>query len=116
MEYRVDKPLELRVTRLAHAMVVQVCGGVDNQEAERFRNVIEHLAAEPPATLILDLTEMDFICSTALGAIICGHKKSRAGHGDLKLVNPQPLIIEMLEVTRLTELFAIYPNIDAAMV
>ena len=115
MEEEVDKPLELRVTRLGEVMLVHVRGGVDNQEAERFRNVIEHLAGELPARLIIDLTEMDFICSTALGAIICGHKKSKAQQGDLKLVNPQAAILEMLAVTRLTELFSIYASVDAAM-
>jgi anti-sigma B factor antagonist len=115
VEHEVDKPLELRVTRLGEAMLVCVRGGVDNQEAERFRNVIEHLAGEPSARLILDLTEMDFICSTALGAIVFGHKKSRAQQGALKLVNPQGPILELLEVTRLTELFSIFASVDAAM-
>ena len=64
---------------------------------------------------MLDLHEMDFICSLGLGAIINGHLKSRHHQGQIRLVGPVPPVRELLETTRLTKLFGIYDSVEQAL-
>jgi len=109
------RPLKLDISETTDATVVQVSGSVDMTEAEKMRVALIEVAARPVPLIVLDLSNMDFICSLGLGAIICGHLKTRHHHGEIRLVNPQPAVREMLEATRLTKLFPIYPTIDAAM-
>jgi len=65
--------------------------------------------------IVLDLSEMDFICSVGLGAIIIGHHKSRRHDGEIRLVNPQPAVRRLLEATRLTKLFPLYAGVEDAV-
>jgi anti-sigma B factor antagonist len=109
------KPLGLKVTRQGQAAVVEVAGSVSITEADRLRQTLEQLAAERFPLLVLDLGRMDFISSLGLGAIIAGHLKCRHHRGQIRLVNPQQAVRELLETTRLTKLFGIYDSVQQAV-
>ena len=110
-----DIPLELDIREEGAARVVRVLGSVGMNEAERLRVALDELVALSAGRVVLDLTGMDFICSLGLGAMISARQKLLDHEGELRLVNPQPPIREMLEATRLTELFAIYGSIEEAV-
>ena len=110
-----DKSLELDVRQLGSATVVAVSGSVGVSGAEKLRRSLEELAEGRVPLIVLDLTNMDFICSLGLGAIITGHLKNRHHNGEIRLVNPQPAVREMLETTRLTKLFPIYDTVEEAV-
>ena len=97
------------------ATIVRVCGSAGMREAEHMRSVLEELNASRPPVIVLDLSRMDFICSMGLGAIIQGHLRSRHHSGQIRLVNPQPAVMELLETTRLTKLFQIFATVQEAV-
>jgi len=109
-----EKPLELKVEERGSAAVVHVKGSVSITNAETMRRKLEELAGRKIPRIILDLSQMDFICSTGLGAIINGHLKCRHHDGQLCLVNPQPAVRQLLEMTRLTKLFPLYASVEQA--
>ena len=110
-----NKPLRLDVSRRGDATVIKVSGSVSMSEAELLRESLEKLAAERVALIVLDLSEMNFICSLGLGAIISGHLKCRHHHGRIKLVSPTAPVRELLETTRLNKLFGVYESVDEAL-
>lgn len=107
--------LALEVKTEGPAVVVRVCGSAGMREAEQMRSALEELAAAQPPLIVLDLTAMDFICSMGLGAIIQSHLRSRHHHGQVRLVNPQPAVQDLLETTRLNKLFQIYSSVEQAI-
>jgi anti-sigma B factor antagonist len=107
--------LELDVESRGEATVVAVRGSAGMQDADRLRSALEELAEKKVPVIVLDLSGMDFICSLGLGAIINGHLKSRHHKGQIRLVNPQKPIRDLLETTRLTRLFPIYADVDQAV-
>ena len=107
--------LVVDVRRLAEAAVVRVRGSADMSHADALRVHLDELAQEPVPTIVLDLTELEFISSGGLGALLSAHAKLRRHGGRLQLVNPRPLVLRLLETTRLTELFAVFPSIDEAL-
>ena len=109
------KPLRLDVAREGDAAVVTVSGSVTINEADRLRETLETLAAERAPVMVLDLADMDFICSLGLGAIISGHLKCRHHRGQIRLVHPPPPVRELLETTRLTKLFGIFDSLAQAL-
>ena len=111
----VNKPLHLDVARRGDAVVVKVDGSVAMAEAEQLRAVLEDLAAQRVPLIVLDVSEMDFIGSVGLGAIISGHLKCRHHRGQIKLVNPTEPVRELLETTRLNKLFGIYASVEQAL-
>ena len=110
-----NKPLQMDVTRRGDAAVVKVSGSVSLGDSERLRERLEALAAEQVSVIVLELSEMDFISSMGLGAIISGHLKCRHHHGQIKLVRPTRPVRELLEMTRLTTLFGIYDTVEQAV-
>jgi anti-sigma B factor antagonist len=110
-----NKPLRLDVSRKGDAAVIKVSGSVSMSEAESLRESLEGLAAERVACIVLDLSEMDFISSLGLSAIISGHLKCRHHHGQIKLVGPSAPVRELLETTRLNKLFGVYESVDEAL-
>jgi len=110
-----DKPLELESSRQGDVAVMKVSGAASMAEAEQLRAAIEELVAEHIPVVVLDLSEMDFICSLGLGAIISGHIKCRHHSGQIRLASPTPSVRQLLETTKLTKLFGIFESVDDAL-
>ena len=109
------EPLTLESDQTDLAVVVHVCGSVTINDADLFSAELQGLVERQVRTIVLDLREMDFICSDGLGAIISAHVKRHHQNEKLLLVAPQPSVRKMLETTRLTKLFPIYDTIEQAL-
>ncbi len=107
--------LDMDVERLGSAAVVRVRGSAGMEEADRFRRQLEELAEQPIAIIALDLAGLEFISSAGLGALISAHKKASPHDGRIRLVNPQPLILRVLEMTRLTSVFEVFGTLEEAL-
>ncbi|MGC9455003.1 MAG: STAS domain-containing protein [Phycisphaerae bacterium] len=107
--------LEIDIEERGRATVIAVRGSAGMEDADRLRAALEELAERKVPVIVLELSGMDFICSLGLGAIINGHLKSRHHQGQIRLVNPQKSIRDLLETTRLTRLFPIFSNVDQAI-
>lgn len=101
--------------QIGESTVVVIRGSVTIADADSLRAYLENLAGENIPRIVLDLAEMEFICSTGLGAIIMGNLKSSQHGGHICLVNPQPPVRSLLETTRLTKLFRIFDSVDQAL-
>jgi len=109
------KPFVLTVQRRDHAAVLKISGSVSITEADPLREKIDELVAEKVPVIVLDVSEMDFICSLGLGAIIAGHLKCRHHCGQIKIVQPSGPVRELLETTRLTKLFGLHDSVEDAL-
>ncbi len=110
-----NKPFRMNVTQRDNAVVIAIVGSVSMTDADRLQRKLEELAAERVSVIVLDLKEMDFICSVGLGAIIVGYLKCRHHAGQVRLACPLPAVRELLETTCLTKLFDIYDTVEEAM-
>jgi len=107
--------LRLETRRLQQAVVLSIAGSVDMAGADEFVEQLAELTAEEVPLIILDLSRMEFISSQGLGAIITAHLKSRHYNGQIRLADPRPAVRELLDTTRLTKLFPIFPSVEAAL-
>lgn len=60
--------------------------------------------------LIIDLSNVEFVDSSFLGAIVSGLKKVTAIKGDIKILGLQPPVRAMFELTRLYKVFEVFDN------
>jgi anti-sigma B factor antagonist len=65
--------------------------------------------------LILDLSQVDFMSSAGLRAIVTILKECRQRGGDLRLVGPNAAISRILEMTGFSDVMQIYGNIEQAV-
>lgn len=108
-------PFHIDVERRGTSSVVTLVGSCEMLEAERMMERMVELADESTQVIVIDLSRLEFIESTGLGAIIAGHLRLRHHQGEMRLVSPSTPILRLLELTRLTQLFHVYPDVETAL-
>ena len=108
-------PLQIEIASRGSATVVKLIGSANMDVSAGLRDRLVTLVENQTEPLILDLTELRFISSVGLGGIIAAHLRCRHTKKEIRLVAPQPAIQELLEITKLSKLFNIYPTVDAAI-
>ncbi|MGH9661687.1 MAG: STAS domain-containing protein [Bryobacteraceae bacterium] len=80
------------------------------EEASKFRETVQGMAASGKASVILNMEGVDYIDSTGLGAIVvCSTLIKKAG-GQAKLLNLSRRTIELLVMTKLATIFEIFTD------
>jgi anti-sigma B factor antagonist len=65
--------------------------------------------------IIIDLAGLEFIDSSGLAALVRVRKHARHAGGDLLLAAPQRQVLQVLTLTRLTEVFAVHACVAEAV-
>jgi len=95
--------------------VVAVRGEIDVYSAPALKDaVIELLGPEHPA-VIVDLTEVGFLDSTGLGALVAARTSATDAEVRLLVVSDRDRILKLFRITGLDGVFEIYPTVDQAV-
>lgn len=87
---------------------------IDAAIAIQFKDCMRAEVAEPATRIVLDLSNVAFIDSSGLGAIVATMKQMDE-HQKLDLAGLSPAVDKVFRLTRMDTVFAIYPSVDAAM-
>ena len=85
----------------------------DAKLAPSFREEVEKLSAGIGSHLVLDLSEVRFMDSSGLGAVMAVYKMLRGKK--ISVVNPQRAVKELLKLTRMDKLITSYDSIEDAL-
>jgi anti-sigma B factor antagonist len=102
--------MELITTRHASTNLLKISGSFDIYTAVEVRDWLEKSTSEAPANIVVDLSEVNFIDSTALATLVQGMKRAREKNGDIRLSGLQQPVRMVLELTRLDKVFEIFPQ------
>jgi anti-sigma B factor antagonist len=105
---------ELYESTEAGVPVLVVRGEVDLATAPDLREKLLSLADEGARVVVVDLSGVSFMDSSALGALVSAMTRFRANGGGLRLVVTAPHISKVLEITGLSDVFPIYGTTVAA--
>ncbi len=75
---------------------------------------MEKFVEESPKNLILDLSQIDFIDSSGLGALVQLAKKAQTADGTLQVVT-NPRVTQTVKLVRLEKFLALQPSVDDAL-
>jgi anti-anti-sigma factor len=96
--------------------VVNVAGEVDLASSPRLRTALLSLLDDRhPGVLVVGLSEVSFLDSTGLGALVAVHRRARALGVEVRLTAPARGPSMILHVTGLDGAFAIYPTLAEAL-
>jgi anti-sigma B factor antagonist len=110
-----DIELHVRVARVDGAHVVTVTGELDLHTTGPIRDTLAPLAEKGDGDLILDLTGISFVDSTALGVLVSTAKRLRERDAELVVVTDDPRLRRLLEITGLLGAFAHEPTLADAV-
>ncbi len=99
--------LQVLVSGDAGRYEVRLAGELDMSTAPQLRDELVRVSTEGAQLVTVDLTDLAFIDSTGLSVLINALKHLRRQGGDMALRSPSPSTRRVLEITGLTEVFAI---------
>jgi anti-sigma B factor antagonist len=106
LDYKLDERRSIPVMKLA--------GRFDAEAAAFVKGQISNLVNEQQPNLVIDMSQVTFVDSLALAALVSGLKLCRKNRGVLKLVGLQPGVRLLFEITRLDQAFELHDNTDSA--
>lgn len=99
--------------------VVTLRGELDAHDAPRLRELFAAAVAEIQGTtrprLVVDLTGVAFLDSTALGTVVGAVRRVREADGELRIVLPDSAARRIFEITGLDEVLDVHATRAAAL-
>jgi anti-sigma B factor antagonist len=96
-------------------VVVSVVGVVDVFESPTLEAQLIELIADDQTQIIVDLTQVKLIDSSALGVLLGALKQTQGRGGTLRVVASSKSIIGQFELTGLSQIFSVFPTLDEAL-
>ena len=107
--------VDVNVSVLENASVVEVNGRVDSMTAGQFGEGISAPIDEGYINIVLDLSGVDYMSSAGLREIVSALKKAKRAGGDIRISQPSDRVLEVLEMAGLDTIVQIYATQDEAI-
>jgi anti-anti-sigma factor len=92
----------------------RLTGLLDAFSEPTFRKVLGKYVEEGPANIILDLSQIDFVDSSGLGALVQLVKKAQGAEGSVQVVT-NPRVTQTVKLVRLEKFLSLQPSVDVAL-
>ncbi|MDR2903143.1 MAG: STAS domain-containing protein [Clostridiales bacterium] len=86
---------------------IKVAGEIDIFNSNEFKEKLLTLAAEKPRDLRIDCSNLKYMDSTALGALVAVLKNVKLYDGTVFLLNLKPNLTKLFKITNLDKVFII---------
>lgn len=96
--------LRIRTTQNG-VVVVVVDGPLDLDASPALRETLNAVVSGGTARIVVDMSGVDTIDSTALSVLISGLKAARKNGGDLRIASPSERVITLLKLAGLDRIF-----------
>ncbi|XVE12193.1 MAG: STAS domain-containing protein [Dolichospermum sp. DET68] len=116
----IAEPLNLTVSLRGTREVRDTCqlfrltGLLDAFSEPTFRKVLGSKIEEGPKNIILDLSQIDFVDSSGLGALVQLAKQAQTAEGTLQIVS-NPRVTQTVKLVRLEKFLSLQVSVDAAL-
>lgn len=110
-----DLTFEIAEKRVDGVSVVTVTGEIDVATAPDLKECLVTQADDGISAIVVDLSGVSFIDSTALGVLVGAFRRQEEAGGTLKLVVTEPRILKVLEITALTSVFPVFASVEEAV-
>ena len=92
----------------------RLTGLLDAFSEATFRKVLSKCIDEGPKHVILNLSQIDFVDSSGLGALVQLVKKAQTLEGTLQIVS-NPRVTQTVKLVRLEKFLSLRPSVDEAV-
>ena len=104
----------LRVETVGSACIVRLGGELDLYNADRVRSALVEVCADSPERVVVDLSEVEFLDSTALGVLIEARTRLDS-QGKFLLAAPALETRRALQISGLDRHFSVHDTVPEAL-
>ena len=94
--------------------LVELTGEADVTNSDALREVLDAEVAKQPRSMIIDLSGLRFMDSSALHALLRVNRSLDRQGGVLALVSPQPAVAKILRLTTADRLIPVFDSVAEA--
>lgn len=95
--------------------MLRVAGRMDAESTPAFEAQCESCIAEGFTNLVLDLSNLTYVSSMGLGAIVRVAKQLRDDGGEVRICCLTGLVRQLFEITRLNHVFPPHDSVESAL-
>lgn len=107
--------MQMTASEIGNTLVVTVGDRrIDAAVAVRFKEEMQELTRSVPKRVILDLSNVEFLDSSGLGAVV-GSMKQLSRNCHLDLSGLTPTVDKVFRITRMDRVFRIYDTTETAL-
>ena len=105
------RPLDIDVHKHADINILKLRGAFRLGPAvESFRGSVDEVLRDGGPKIIVDLTEVNSMDSSGIGALVRSQTSAKQQGGAIKLVNPSKLVVQTLKFVGLLNVFEVHPD------
>jgi anti-sigma B factor antagonist len=107
--------IEIHETEHPQGLLVKLQGEAGLAQIDTLSNHFMKIMARHPAKVVLDISQLGFIASAGMGALVSLERGLRRRGGKVYLAAPQPEVREAFYRARLQDIFTIVATVEAAL-
>jgi anti-sigma B factor antagonist len=107
--------IDIKTERDGDMVIFRLSGSLDIATSPAARAALLEATDEGKHEIIVDLTQVEFLDSTGLGALIGSHRRALEKGGRVRFVTPDGQIARLLHITGLVRVLAVYHSLDDAL-
>ena len=106
--------IDLKTEDGGELLIFKLRGSLDLATSPTVRAALMEGTEKGKRDLVVDLTQLEFLDSTGLGALIGAHRRATEHGGTFRLIVSDGPIARLLNITGLIRVFAVYHTLDEA--
>lgn len=106
--------MQIETTSKNDTVIIHIIGSVDAMTAPKLEKAVESQIEMGNYLLVIDLSQVEFMSSAGLRALLAALKGCHHKGGELHLAGAQPGVKRTMEIAGFTELIKIFPNVESA--
>jgi anti-sigma B factor antagonist len=107
--------LKIETSESGACTVYRLTGSLDVATSPVLKTTLVSAAGQAKRDVIVDLTQLEFLDSTGLGALMGAHRRAIEKGGRVVLIVHEGPISRLLNITGLSRVFSVYTSVDEAV-
>jgi len=109
--------MKAKVREIGHVTVVDVSGKITIGVGDVvLRDTVHELLDNGKQHILLNLERVSYMDSAGIGELVACYKRAKEKEGTVKLLNPSGKVYDLLQLTKLEEVFETYRDEKEALV
>ncbi len=107
--------LSINPRQIGDVVILDLKGEIDLYNTPELRQVIEEQISKGKRKIIINMSDVSYIDSSGIGALVSAASNLKKYNGELKLVGLYGSVRKVFELTKLTNFFSIYRDVAEAL-
>ena len=107
--------MKISSSKKERGVLLALAGRMDTVAAPQFEEACDPWLRGGEKTIVVDLTQLEYISSMGLGYLLSVNKKLQSSGGKLVVCGLTGMVKEVFRLSGFNKLFAVYDNAEAAL-